>query len=67
MRDYLRRTLSGQLPLFSLAAESAVGQLLGRGVPRLAESQVDSKKVCVCGGGGRWGRHLAGSRVKAAL
>lgn len=45
MRDYLRRTLSGQLPLFSLRADSAMGQLLGKGVPRIAESQVDSKKV----------------------
>ncbi|KAI3426341.1 hypothetical protein D9Q98_008714 [Chlorella vulgaris] len=44
MRDYLRRTLSGQLPLFSLRADSAMGQLLGKGVPRIAESQVDSKK-----------------------
>lgn len=51
MRDYLRRTLSGQLPLFSLGADSAMGQLLGRGAPRIAESQVDSKKV---GGEGGW-------------
>lgn len=102
MRDYLRRTLSGQLPLFSLGADNAVvqvgagwgwagrgvpawrmlgvsgvaagvrlpacrplharlvcspparppapsgdppaAQLLGKGAPRIAESQVDSKK-----------------------
>ena len=45
MRDYLRRTLSGQLPLFSLSSDNAVVQLLGKGGPRIAESQVDSKKV----------------------
>ncbi len=27
MRDYLRRTLSGQLPLFSLGADNAVVQV----------------------------------------
>jgi hypothetical protein len=47
MRDYLRRTLSGQLPLFSLGADSAVAALLGKGAPRIAESQVDAKKVRV--------------------
>lgn len=46
MRDYLRRTLSGQLPLFSLSSDSVVVQLLGRAAPRIAESSVDSKKVC---------------------
>jgi hypothetical protein len=51
MRDYLRRTLSGQLPLFSLSYDNAVVQLLGKGAPRISESQVDSKKV-----GGRAGR-----------
>lgn len=45
MRDYLRRTLSGQLPLFSLSSDNAVVQLLGKGAPRIAESQIDSKKV----------------------
>lgn len=44
MRDYLRRTLSGQLPLFSWSSDNAVVQLLGKGAPRIAESQVDSKK-----------------------
>ncbi|PSC70334.1 conserved oligomeric Golgi complex subunit 3 [Micractinium conductrix] len=44
MRDYLRRTLSGQLPLFSLSSDNAFVQLMGKGGPRLQESQVDSKK-----------------------
>jgi hypothetical protein len=43
-RDYLRRTLSGQLPLFSLGSESVARQLVAAGGPRLAESQLDAKK-----------------------
>ena len=53
MRDYLRRTLSGQLPLFSLSSDNAFVQLMGKGGPRLQESQVDSKKVRQAAGGAR--------------
>lgn len=41
MRDYLRRTLSGQLPLFALSNENAMVQLVA---PRVRESSLDSKK-----------------------
>ena len=44
MRDYLRRTLSGQLPFFSLAPQSAVGQLVARGAPRLTEAASDARR-----------------------
>lgn len=44
VKDYLRRTLSGQLPLFSFSSNSAVMQLVSRGGPRLSESQLDAKK-----------------------
>ncbi|GAB4817343.1 hypothetical protein N2152v2_004389 [Parachlorella kessleri] len=44
MRDYLRRTISGQLPLFSLGNDNAVVQLMSRGGPRVRESALDSKK-----------------------
>lgn len=44
VRDYLRRTLTGQLPLFSLSSDNAVLQLVSRGAPRISENQVDAKK-----------------------
>ena len=44
VKDYLRRTLSGQLPLFSFSSNNAVLQLVSRGGPRLSENQVDAKK-----------------------
>lgn len=48
MRDYLRRTLSGQLPLFSLGSDNAVVQ-----VGRLAVGMLGT--VCrFCGASIRW-------------
>ncbi|KAH7624210.1 hypothetical protein Ndes2526B_g01470 [Nannochloris sp. 'desiccata'] len=44
VKDYLRRTLSGQLPLFSFSSNNAVLQLVSRGGPRLSEHQMDAKK-----------------------
>ncbi len=44
VKDYLRRTLSGQLPLFSFSSNNAVLQLVSRGGPRLSENQLDAKK-----------------------
>jgi hypothetical protein len=44
IKDYLRRTLSGQLPLFSFSSNNAVLQLVSRGTPRLSENQMDAKK-----------------------
>ena len=44
VKDYLRRTLSGQLPLFSFSSNNAVLQLVSRGGPRLSENQMDAKK-----------------------
>jgi len=44
VKDYLRRTLSGQLPLFSFSSNNAVLQLVSGGGPRLSENQMDAKK-----------------------
>lgn len=43
LRDHLKRTLSGQVPLFSFSSSNAVMQLVSRG-PRLSESQLDAKR-----------------------
>ncbi|KAK9825230.1 hypothetical protein WJX74_002000 [Apatococcus lobatus] len=43
MRNHMRRILGGQGSIFSLSADNAMLQLVGRG-PRIIESQVDSKK-----------------------
>eukprot|EP01025_Chloroclados_australasicus_P038138 TRINITY_DN3909_c1_g1_i1.p1 TRINITY_DN3909_c1_g1~~TRINITY_DN3909_c1_g1_i1.p1 ORF type:complete len:612 (-),score=69.55 TRINITY_DN3909_c1_g1_i1:390-2225(-) len=44
MRDYLRRIVLGEASLFSLSQNNAIIQLMGKGGPRVLESQVDSKK-----------------------
>jgi len=43
LRDYLRQTLTGQLPIFTFSSSNAVVQLVSRG-PWLSESQLDAKR-----------------------
>lgn len=44
MRNHLRAIMAGELSLFTLTSSNAVVQMLGKGGPRVMQTQLDSKR-----------------------